>query len=104
MQRRLVIVPRWSGRASSDFYPWPREQLAALQGAPFAEVIVPELPDPDAPRIDTWPPAILAPAHAVTPQRARARGPERRADAGAYTPRSGRCMRDLATTMSRPAA
>jgi hypothetical protein len=58
MQRRLVIVPRWSGRASSDFYPWLREQLAA-PGSPFAEVVVPELPDPDAPRIDTWPPAIL---------------------------------------------
>ena len=53
-----MIVPRWSGRASSDFYPWLREQLAA-PGSPFAEVVVPELPDPDAPRIDTWPPAIL---------------------------------------------
>jgi predicted alpha/beta hydrolase family esterase len=60
MQRRLLIVPRWSGRADSDFYPWLREQLAALPDAPFAEVVVPELPDPDAPRIDTWPPAILA--------------------------------------------
>jgi hypothetical protein len=60
MQRRLLIVPRWSGRAGSDFYPWLREQLAASPDAPFSEVVVPELPDPDAPRIDTWPPAILA--------------------------------------------
>ncbi len=59
MQRRLVIVPRWSGRASSDFYPWLRAELAALPDAPFAEVVIPELPDPDAPRLDTWPPAIL---------------------------------------------
>lgn len=59
MQRRLLIVPRWAGRASSDFYPWLRAELAALPDAPFAEVVVPELPDPDAPRLDTWPPAIL---------------------------------------------
>jgi hypothetical protein len=60
MQGRLLIVPRWSGRATSDFYPWLRETLAAMPDPPFAELVVPELPEPDAPRIDTWPPAILA--------------------------------------------
>ena len=60
MHRRLIIVPRWSGRARSDFYPWLQGELAALPDAPFTEVIVPELPDPDAPRLDTWPPAIVA--------------------------------------------
>jgi len=60
MHRRLLIVPRWAGRAGSDFYPWLGEQLAAQPDAPFDEVVVPELPDPDTPRLDTWPPAILA--------------------------------------------
>lgn len=60
MQRRLLIIPRWSGRAGSDFYPWLTEQLAALPDRPFAPVIVPDLPEPDAPRLDTWPPAIAA--------------------------------------------
>ena len=60
MQRRLLIVPRWAGRAGSDFYPWLGEQLAALPDRPFAPVVVPDLPDPDTPRLDTWPPAILS--------------------------------------------
>ncbi|MBA3545500.1 MAG: alpha/beta hydrolase [Nannocystis sp.] len=60
MQRRLIIIPRWSGRAGSDFYPWLQRELATLPDTPFAEVMVPELPDPDAPHPGTWPPAILA--------------------------------------------
>lgn len=27
---RLLLVPRWSGNADSDFYPWLRQRLAAL--------------------------------------------------------------------------
>ncbi len=60
MSRRLVIVPRWSGRAGSDFYPWLTRELAARPELGYAPVVVPDLPEPEMPRIDTWPPAIAA--------------------------------------------
>jgi predicted alpha/beta hydrolase family esterase len=44
---RIVIVPRWSGHARVDWYPWIREQLA---DGPALEVV--ELPRPSAPVID----------------------------------------------------
>lgn len=44
---RIVIVPRWSGHARVDWYPWIQEQLA---DAPRVEVV--ELPRPSAPVID----------------------------------------------------
>jgi predicted alpha/beta hydrolase family esterase len=44
---RIVIVPRWSGHAGVDWYPWIREQLADEQ-----RVEVVELPRPSAPVID----------------------------------------------------
>ena len=60
MPRRLIVVPRWAGRSGSDFYPWLSEQLVAEPGCPFAPVVALDLPDPDEPRLDTWPPAISA--------------------------------------------
>lgn len=45
---RIVIVPRWSGHAGVDWYPWIRAQLA---DAPQRLEIV-ELPSPSAPVID----------------------------------------------------
>lgn len=45
---RIVIVPRWSGHARVDWYPWIREQLA---DAPQRVEVV-ELPRPSAPVID----------------------------------------------------
>lgn len=54
MARRLVIVPRWSGTARSDFYPWLGQQLAA-DGITVEAL---DLPEPGHPRHDTWPPAI----------------------------------------------
>lgn len=55
MPRRLLVVPRWAGTPRSDFYPW---LTAALQPGPFADIVVADLPDPQTPRLDTWPPAI----------------------------------------------
>jgi predicted alpha/beta hydrolase family esterase len=49
MTKRVVIVPRWSGHASDDWYPWVREQLAPDPGV---QVEVIELPNPDAPVIE----------------------------------------------------
>lgn len=42
---RIVLIPRWSGTADSDFYPWLRDQLGR-------EVeTVPLLPAPNAPEV-----------------------------------------------------
>jgi len=56
VKQRLVVVPRWGGNPGSDFYPWLVSSLADSG----LEVVVCDLPDPGTPRLDTWPPAILA--------------------------------------------
>ncbi len=60
MSRRLVVVPRWSGNSGSDFYPWLRRELAADPNLPYDPVLALDLPAPELPRLDTWPPAIAA--------------------------------------------
>ncbi|KIG15550.1 hypothetical protein DB30_05488 [Enhygromyxa salina] len=47
----MVIVPRWSGHAGDDWYPWIRAQLSQDPG-PSLQVDVVELPNPDAPVIE----------------------------------------------------
>lgn len=51
MTTRVVIVPRWAGGATDDWYPWIREQLRLDPGGELRVEIV-ELPNPDAPVID----------------------------------------------------
>lgn len=58
MSRRLVIVPRWGGNSGSDWYPWISALLQSQPSRPFDPVLVADLPDPAAPRVDTWPRAI----------------------------------------------
>jgi predicted alpha/beta hydrolase family esterase len=53
-----VIVPRWGGGPGSDFYPWL--MASPVVAAVFDEVVACELPEPGTPRIDTWPPEVLA--------------------------------------------
>lgn len=60
MSRRLVIVPRWSGRPDSDFYPWLTRELAADPERRHEPVVALDLPEPGLPKLDTWPPAIAA--------------------------------------------
>jgi len=55
---RLVVVPRWSGKPDSDFYPWLTRTLA--DEPRFAEVVVCDLPEPGTPRLSTWPPGVRA--------------------------------------------
>jgi uncharacterized protein len=43
---QTIIVPRWSGRPKSDWYPWLCRQLA--------NVTTLDLPNPDAPTIEHW--------------------------------------------------
>lgn len=48
---RLLIVPRWSGRASSDWYPWLQHQLETRYPELFTDVHIFEYPTPNAPEI-----------------------------------------------------
>jgi len=47
---RVCIVPRWAGRADSDWYPWLRAELA--RSHPGLQVQMLDLPNPSAPVID----------------------------------------------------
>jgi predicted alpha/beta hydrolase family esterase len=47
---RLILVPRWSGRSDSDFYPWLGRRLRELGWA--GEVETAALRPPDAPEVD----------------------------------------------------
>lgn len=55
MIRRILIAPRWSGRATSDFYPWLRDHLRDR-----VDVDALDLPDPQTPTIDAWTGGIAA--------------------------------------------
>ena len=54
MMKRVIIVHRWSGSPAADWYPWLKSELEKKG----FEVLVPEMPDPDHPRIDTWVPFL----------------------------------------------
>lgn len=58
---RVLIVPRWAGSPTSDYYPWLIGALKARFGE-GVEVRALAMPEPSAPRIDTWPPRLLAEA------------------------------------------
>jgi predicted alpha/beta hydrolase family esterase len=58
--RRLLIVPRWAGRPTSDFYPWLLTTLRSEHPGRFAEVQVLDLPRPEQPDVAAWPAAISA--------------------------------------------
>ncbi|MGB1274309.1 MAG: alpha/beta hydrolase [Nannocystaceae bacterium] len=48
---QLLIVPRWSGRGTCDWYPWVTQQLEEKAPKRFTEIRVFEYPNPDAPTI-----------------------------------------------------
>lgn len=54
--KRVIIVHGWDGTPEEGWFPWLKQQLEA-QGF---EVIVPQLPDADLPRIEKWVPALTA--------------------------------------------
>lgn len=58
---RILIVPRWAGSPTSDYYPW---LIAALRDrfGDGLEVRALAMPEPGTPRIDSWPPTLLAQA------------------------------------------
>lgn len=48
--QRIFLIHGWTGRPTRDFFPWAKEKLQK-EGY---EVFVPELPDPDFPKIKPW--------------------------------------------------
>ena len=48
--KRVFIVHRWSGSPTDDWIPWLREELERHG----YEVLVPGMPDSDAPMIEKW--------------------------------------------------
>lgn len=56
---RLLIVPRWAGTPTSDFYPWLRAQLAAQHPRLFDSVEALDMPDPQAPVVRAWVEALV---------------------------------------------
>lgn len=47
---RVFLIHGWTGRPNRDFFPWAKDKLQE-EGY---EVFVPELPDPDYPKIKPW--------------------------------------------------
>lgn len=60
MVHRVLIVPRWGGGPSDDWYPWLLERIAAgdVPGADRAEVLA--LPNPTAPEVERWSQGVAA--------------------------------------------
>lgn len=69
LSTRLIIVPRWSGRSDSDWYPWLTAELTGQHG--FAEIRALDLPTPGTPVIDAWVAGIDAALGADPEQLAR---------------------------------
>lgn len=51
---RAIIVHGWTGSSTSDFFPWVKEELEKKG----YEVIVPNMPDTDNPKIEKWVPYL----------------------------------------------
>ena len=52
--KRVIIVHGWSGKPEHGWYPWLKKELVSKG----FEVIVPQLPDENYPRIEKWVPAL----------------------------------------------
>lgn len=56
MPKRVFIVHGWDGYPSEGWFPWLKKELEAHG----FKVIVPQLPEPERPRIQKWVPALAA--------------------------------------------
>jgi uncharacterized protein len=54
MQKRVVIVHRWTGSPEDDWIPWLRKELVERK----IRVEVPPMPDPDYPTMEQWIPFL----------------------------------------------
>ncbi len=48
--KRVIIVQQWGGSPESDWYPWLKSELEKRG----FEVLVPAMPNPDEPEIESW--------------------------------------------------
>lgn len=56
MKKRVIIVHGWDGYPEEGWFPWLKRELEKRG----FEVIVPQLPEPENPRIQKWVPALAA--------------------------------------------
>lgn len=54
--KRVIIVHCWEGAPEQAWYPWLKKELESKG----FEVIVPQLPDTDSPRVKKWIPALAS--------------------------------------------
>lgn len=54
MKKRVIIVHGWGGTPQENWFPWLRKELESKG----FEVIAPQLPDPENPRIFNWIPKL----------------------------------------------
>lgn len=47
---RIVLVHGWGGSTQTDWFPWAKK---VLEDKGY-EVVLPEMPNPDYPKIDSW--------------------------------------------------
>ena len=52
--KRAIIVHCWGGNSNYAWYPWAKGELEKLD----YHVIIPEMPDSDNPRLETWLPYL----------------------------------------------
>lgn len=50
MEKRIIIVHGWDGYPEETWFPWTKHELEKIG----FEVIVPQMPNADAPEIDSW--------------------------------------------------
>lgn len=48
--QRVFLIHGWTGRPTNDWFPWAKHELQKRG----YEVLVPEMPDPDYPKIEPW--------------------------------------------------
>ena len=48
--KKVIIVHRWDGDPSADWYPWLKEEVEKKN----IRVFIPEMPDPSKPKIEKW--------------------------------------------------
>ena len=54
MKKRVIIAHGWKGTPQSGWFPWLKQELE-MRGF---EVLIPQLPDTENPRIEKWIPAL----------------------------------------------
>lgn len=54
MQKRVIIVHGWEGHPGNAWFPWIKQELETRG----FEVVIPQLPDTETPRIEKWVPKL----------------------------------------------